>query len=45
VDAAATDARRRALRARRTAPLPVIDRGLGYDKMLRGEFKPWKRSV
>ena len=37
-DAAATAALRAALRAQRTAPLPLIDRGPGYEKMLRGEF-------
>jgi N-methylhydantoinase B len=45
VDVAATDALRQEMRARRTAPLPAIDRGPGHDKMLRGEVKPWKRSV
>jgi N-methylhydantoinase B len=43
-DAAATKALRRELRARRSEPLPMIDRGPGHEKMLRGEFKPWKRS-
>ena len=38
IDAAATAALRAALRAQRTAPLPLIDRGPGYEKMLRGEF-------
>jgi hypothetical protein len=33
------------LRDDRTQPLPAIDRGAGHEKMLRGEIKPWKRSV
>ena len=40
VDEAATLKLRDELRAQRTAPLPMIDRGSGYEKMLRGEFKP-----
>jgi N-methylhydantoinase B len=40
VDHAATERLRAELRAARTAPLPMIDRGPGYEKMLRGEFGP-----
>ena len=40
VDEAATLKLRDELRAQRTTPLPMIDRGPGYEKMLRGEFKP-----
>jgi len=40
IDAVATEKLRAALRAARTAPLPMIDRGPGYEKMLRGEFGP-----
>jgi len=32
------------LKAARKNALPMIDRGTGYDKMQRGEFKPWVRS-
>ena len=39
IDAAATATLRAALRARRKEPLPLIDRGPGYEKMLRGDFK------
>jgi hypothetical protein len=31
------------LRAQRTTPLPMIDRGTGFEKMLRGEFAPRMR--
>jgi len=31
------------LRAKRGASRPVIDRGDGYEKMLRGEFPPRMR--
>jgi N-methylhydantoinase B len=34
---------RAALRAKRTAPPPMIDRGEGFEKMLRGEFAPRMR--
>jgi len=40
VDEAATVELRTAQRAARKAPLPMIDRGEGYEKMLRGEFGP-----
>jgi len=40
VDLVATDALRTEMRAARTAPLPMIDRGPGYEKMVRGEFGP-----
>lgn len=40
LDEVATAELRAAQRAARTAPLPMIDRGEGYDKMLRGEFGP-----
>ena len=40
VDEAATATRRARLRAQRTGPLPMIDRGEGFEKMLRGECKP-----
>jgi N-methylhydantoinase B len=43
VDEAATAERRAALRAQRTGPLPMIDRGTGFTKMLRGEFAPRMR--
>jgi N-methylhydantoinase B len=40
MDEAATIERRQALRAERTGPSPMIDRGEGFDKMLCGEVKP-----
>jgi N-methylhydantoinase B len=40
VDAAATARLRAELRAARPAPLPMIDRGPGYEKMVRGEYGP-----
>jgi N-methylhydantoinase B len=40
VDAAATAQLRAELRAARKEPLPLIDRGPGYEKMLRGEYGP-----
>jgi N-methylhydantoinase B len=43
VDEAATAERRATLRAQRTGPLPMIDRGTGFTKMLRGEFAPRMR--
>jgi N-methylhydantoinase B len=43
VDEQATARRRAALRGRRTGALPMIDRGLGFEKMLRGEFAPRMR--
>jgi N-methylhydantoinase B len=43
VNEPATAERRAALRAQRTGPLPVIDRGTGFTKMLRGEFAPRMR--
>jgi hypothetical protein len=33
------------LAARRGKDLPMIDRGEGYEKMLRGEVVPWTRSA
>ncbi|MCL4799962.1 MAG: hydantoinase B/oxoprolinase family protein [Burkholderiales bacterium] len=40
VDEAATGRLRAELRAARMEPPPMIDRGPGYEKMLRGEFGP-----
>jgi N-methylhydantoinase B len=40
VDEVATAQQRATLRAARTSPPPMIDRGEGYEKMLRGEYKP-----
>jgi N-methylhydantoinase B len=40
VDEAATVKRRAELRAARKDPPPLIDRGPGYEKMLRGEYGP-----
>jgi N-methylhydantoinase B len=45
IDEQATQAlREREQGARRSIP-PIIDRGEGFEKMLRGEFKPWTRSA
>jgi hypothetical protein len=33
------------LQAQRGGARPAIDRGDGYEKMLRGEVKPWQRSA
>jgi N-methylhydantoinase B len=43
VDEAATAERRAALRAQRTGRPSMIDRGTGFEKMLRGEFAPRMR--
>jgi N-methylhydantoinase B len=43
VDEDATAKLRAELTARRTSPLPAIDRGEGYEKMLRGECAPRMR--
>jgi N-methylhydantoinase B len=43
VDEQATAERRAELSARRKAPLPMIDRGDGYEKMVRGECAPRMR--
>jgi N-methylhydantoinase B len=43
VDEPATAERRAALRAQRTGTPPMIDRGAGFTKMLRGEFAPRMR--
>ena len=40
LDAAATEKLRAELRAARKGPLPLIDRGPGYEKMIRGEYGP-----
>jgi N-methylhydantoinase B len=45
IDAQATDTLRAKLKASRTSPPPMIDRGAGFEKMLRGEVKPWVRSA
>jgi N-methylhydantoinase B len=45
IDEQATkELRGRARIARRSIP-SIIDRGEGFEKMLRGEFKPWTRSA
>jgi N-methylhydantoinase B len=40
IDDAATARLRGEMRATRKGPLPLIDRGPGYEQMLRGEHKP-----
>jgi N-methylhydantoinase B len=44
IDEAATAALRAKLKAARPSAPPIIDRGAGYEKMQRGEFKPWMRT-
>ena len=43
IDEQATTALRASSRPSDTAPRSMIDRGEGYEKMLRGEFAPWTR--
>jgi N-methylhydantoinase B len=45
VNAEATAALREKLKAGRRGEPPMIDRGFGFEKMLRGEVKPWTRSA
>jgi N-methylhydantoinase B len=44
LDAAATTRLRAQMKARRTAPLPMIDRGPGYQRMLREDRAPRPRE-
>jgi N-methylhydantoinase B len=44
IDEAATAALRAKLKVARKSAPPMIDRGTGYEKMIRGEVKPWVRS-
>ena len=43
IDEAATKQRRIDIEKMRTTPLAMIDRGEGYEKMLRGEHRPRMR--
>jgi N-methylhydantoinase B len=43
IDEAATRRRRAEMAKAQTTPLPMIDRGEGYEKMLRGEHRPRMR--
>jgi N-methylhydantoinase B len=43
IDEAATGLRRAELAGAQNTPLPMIDRGEGYEKMLRGEHRPRMR--
>ncbi|MEH2478964.1 N-methylhydantoinase B/oxoprolinase/acetone carboxylase alpha subunit [Nitrobacteraceae bacterium AZCC 2146] len=45
IDEAATSARRADLAKSRSGNLPMIDRGEGYEKMLRGEHLPRMRAT
>jgi len=45
VDEQATNELRERARSARQGIAPIIDRGEGFEKMLRGEFKPWTRSA
>jgi N-methylhydantoinase B len=45
VNAEATAALREKLKAGRRGKPPMIDRGSGFEKMLRGEVRPWTRSA
>ena len=38
-------AARKSSKPARTSEPPMIDRGAGFEKMLRGEVKPWTRSA
>ena len=44
IDEAETAALRAKFKAARKSAPPMIDRGSGFEKMMRGEFKPWVRS-
>ena len=43
IDEAATKQRRADMAKSQNSPLPMIDRGEGYEKMLRGEHRPRMR--
>jgi N-methylhydantoinase B len=45
LDAQATKDLRARLEGERKGDRPIIDRGEGFERMLRGEFKPWIRSA
>ena len=45
LDEPATLALRAKLEAGRSKDRPIIDRGEGYEKMLRGEVMPWTRTA
>jgi N-methylhydantoinase B len=45
LDEQATAALRARLQAGCRKDRPIIDRGEGYEKMLRGEVVPWTRSA
>jgi N-methylhydantoinase B len=45
IDEPATAALRQKRAAERSGDRVIIDRGDGFEKMLRGEFKPWQRSA
>jgi hypothetical protein len=44
VNPAETSLLRDKMRTERDAPPAMIDRGPGYDIMIRGEARPWMRS-
>jgi N-methylhydantoinase B len=44
IDEQTTKELRERARSARQGIAPIIDRGEGFEKMLRGEFKPWTRS-
>jgi N-methylhydantoinase B len=44
LDEQATASLRAKLQGPRRKDRPIIDRGDGYEKMLRGEVVPWTRS-
>jgi N-methylhydantoinase B len=45
IDAKATAALREKLKTSRRGEMSMIDRGPGFEQMLRGEVKPWVRST
>ncbi len=44
IDADVTTALRNKLKGERRGERPMIDRGMGFEKMIRGDVKPWVRS-
>jgi len=45
IDAKATATLREKLKSARTSQPLMIDRGSGFEKMIRGEVKPWTRTA
>jgi N-methylhydantoinase B len=45
IDEQATKELRQRRRTERRNPRPIIDRGEGFERMQRGEVKPWARTA